>query len=506
MTSTQIRSPMSSKRPTFEMRHHITPVYCANLVVGLLGLVSVPISLHFLGPKSYGIVSIYTILAAYTALADAGISKNFLRLLSSEEDPGRKLELTRIASGLYVGLSVALIASIPLLLWLVPKYLFPVDKTVRVELQLIVVLSVFEYLATIPTNITQSYCLSRDEFGRYSRFTLTTGLIRHSLLIATVIAARQPMVVVLVLVARRLLEFFLARAMMYPLPLAAFKPRFIPVHSRNMLGLSSRFALAQVLHITSINTASVIANWQFGLEGLGVFRALFDVATKVWFFSNGIGVVIYPKLARAFASAEKRMQLAVLLPRWLSASWVAYNALAIAGGLIAPHLLRRVGMSEAIGPELFGFLLLGSCLNAHATMSLEVLQASKRPELMAGVCVFATTMVIAVALTSPKSWGLVALGMAWLLGQLAFASIADVFAVAIPGARVRSQFLPALLKVICAALSFFVAGSWPEMARGWSLPLWAIAWSVSSGILLMTAVASKPSRSVATPRPAFLEV
>ena len=78
-----------SKVPAFIT--NLLSVYSANAVNGVLGIVAVPLVVSALGNEGYGIYSIYVILASYVAIIDCGVTKHFVRLMSSAPDKDNPL-------------------------------------------------------------------------------------------------------------------------------------------------------------------------------------------------------------------------------------------------------------------------------------------------------------------------------------------------------------------------------------------------------------------------------
>lgn len=62
-----------------ELRHNILASYGSQLYVALIGIAVVPVLIHLLGPESYGLVGIYSMLQAWFNLLDMGMSPSVSR-------------------------------------------------------------------------------------------------------------------------------------------------------------------------------------------------------------------------------------------------------------------------------------------------------------------------------------------------------------------------------------------------------------------------------------------
>jgi O-antigen/teichoic acid export membrane protein len=201
----------------------------------------------------------------------------------------------------------------------------------------------------------------------------------------------------------------------------------------------------------------MLVNWFFGIRPLGIYRATFDVANRIWFFSNTIGLVLFPKFVRMLASARERLQ--VLLPRMLSLSWIGYGVLAIAGALIGPTVLRVAGLPAAEYGALFVVLIGALSANAHVTTPYAFLLAAGRGTRAAALGLAALALLVATFLVAlALGAGLSAVGWAWVVSQIFYAFVTDVAALRVLGVAIRPRRDAAVRVIIMLAVALAVLG------------------------------------------------
>lgn len=400
-------------------------VYSVNIINGILGVIAVPLAVHFLGAPGYGIYSIYTIMAAYVALIDLGVTKNLTRTLAGvNESKQYKLHL-QTTLGLYIMISVTLLCLLPLLVYIVPTYIFPVSSENIDTVRWIVVLSAIEFIISVPAIMMQSLCVAKECFDRYSAFSFLSGLYRYGLMYLGILIFHEPVVVVALVVGRRFVDIYTARKIMGGLPGGSWAPIFNLRSLKSVIGNSIALSFAQLSQITVISIGSVLVNGIYGLEVLGLYRSSFDIATKVWFFSNGIGLVVFPRFVQTLKDQITRHLLFNQFSLILKASWAGYALLYGLGIILSPYILNLIGLHSPLVQSLFIVLLLGVCINAHANLSYEFLQATGRYWAVAWLGLVALIIMVISFYGLNENVGIMAIGWAWVGSQLIFAIFAD---------------------------------------------------------------------------------
>lgn len=459
-----------------------------NLVNGVLGIVFVPVAVHRLGAAGYGLFSIYTVVAGYVALTDLGVGPNLQRLLAGR--PGGKtagrpeaaVHEIQTAWGFYLLLSAGLLLLLIALLHVVPQYLFPVAPESRRVVQWITAFAVFDWVLGLPVLLLQNTCAAAERFDRYSRFTLASGLVRYGLMFAGVLLTTRPEVVAGLIAARRLLDLPLALRITGGLPAGAWRPRFARDSFLRFLAGSSAMSAAQLVQVSVVAVPAVLVNWFFGIRPLGVYRATFDLVNRIWFFSNTIALVLFPKFVRMLAGTRERLALQGILPRLLSLSWIAYGALAIAGALVGPTALRAIGLGGAEYAALFVALIGALSFNAHGTTAYVFHLAAGRPLRAALLGLIALILLLGTFFAARAAGaGLFAIAWGWAASQLVYAFAVDLTALRALEAPVRPLRDAAVrvIIVVAVALAVLTQLAWlPPLAAPLSVLLALLALAV----------------------------
>ena len=444
---------------------NLLSVYSANAVNGVLGIVAVPLVVAALGNEGYGIYSIYIILAAYVALIDCGVTKHFVRLMSSAPDKDKQAKYLQMAFGWYIVLSGILICILPILNYFVIDRLFPVPGHLRSAVHWILFLSVVEYVLSIPVMLALAYTMSNHEFKRYSNFIITSGVFRYGLMFLAAWIFKNPAVVVLFLVLRRILEFFFTRLILLKLPKSAWKPKINVSEFKNVLANSSVMSLSQFLQTTILSFGAILVNRHFGVAVLGNYRAAFDLANRIWFFSNSIGVIVFPKFSQLLSIRNERESLFKKMSLWVEKSWAGYLLISLLAIICASWLLPLIKLENPQIVSFFKLLIVGLSLNAHTSISYEYLLADSRY----GTAAFLSLAVLIILCLSYfpliEIAGPYAIGWAWIVSQSVYAFAADELVMRNGSTAAGSRTKPLFLKVLIFLMTFLCLfpglGLWP---------------------------------------------
>ncbi len=451
------------KIPTFVV--NLLSVYSANAINGILGIVAVPLVVAALGSEGYGIYSIYVILAAYVALIDFGVTKHFTRLMSSASDRSAQTEYLQTALGWYLILSAALICLTPVFIIFVIAHLFPVPPDLRAAVNWIVILSAIEYVLAVPIMLTQAYTISNHEFKRYSNFLTLSGVMKYLLMFLAAWLFRSPAAVVLFLVSRRFLELVFIRHLLLIPPRAAWKPRIKLSELKHILVNSSMMSFAQFLQITTISLGAVFVNRHFGVAVLGNYRAAFDLASKIWFFSNGLGLIVFPKFSQLLSNPAARDALYKKMRLWLEKSWTGYLIISLLAVLSASWLLPKINLGNPQIITYFKLLIFGFCLNAHTNVSYEYLLADNRYRNAAVMMLAVLVTLIISYFAMLGSVGADAIGWAWIVSQSVYAFTADTLVMETPSGLASENGKTLCIKILVFTLTGLCLlaglGIWP---------------------------------------------
>lgn len=431
----------------------LTSIYSVNIFNGVMGVVLIPISLKLLGAEGYGLFSIYTVIASFVALLDVGIGKSLQRALSSKGSAQFKDRQISTACGAYLLVLAALAAVLPALIIAIPNYVFPVEESLKNSIRWIVFLSCIEYILFIPLAVGQSICFAKEEFHKHAQFSLFSGVARYAILFAAIYFLDSIILIIGAYVLRRALDWYLIRRIMGPLPPSIWRPSF---HIKDLRELSVHalgLSVTRLLQTILISMGSVLVNRSFGLESLGYFRVAFDLASKVWFLSNGIGLVAYPKFVKAFADKEKSDLIFLRLRYAMIFSWMIFLSMGLVASCLSSTVLPRISVSNAAVISLFIPMVLGVCINAHANLGYEVIQAAGRYRLLNSLTILSIVLMLVAFYAMESKLKLMAVAWAWLASQIVYSITTDLAAMDLIVSSARKTIESAVVRALSAFLA-----------------------------------------------------
>ena len=410
---------------------NLLSVYSANFVVGIIGIATIPLVVSALGKEQYGIYSIYTVLASYVALVDCGVTKHFVRLIASDRRVENQTECLQKALGWYLVLSAILILTLPLNIYFVVAFLFPVAPIHQNQLIMIIILVIIEFIITIPTMISQTLTISNENFTRLSKYNVITGCYRYGLMISGAFYFKKPAMVVAFLVVRRIIDIYFAKKIMQWPERDVWRPRIRFSEFKAILARSSILSLAQFLQTTIVAIGSILVNRNFGVYVLGNYRAAFDLGGKIWFLSNGIGMLLYPKFSNLLSDDSKKKRITEKIYDLLKMSWVFYLLLSLMGILAAKYILPIIKLDTEQILIFFMILFVGICINAHSNVAYEFLLADGRYETVAKLSIIGLGLLWAFFHFTKTIIGPYSIAWAWVISQAVYALSADELLVAL---------------------------------------------------------------------------
>jgi O-antigen/teichoic acid export membrane protein len=411
-----------------KFRTNIIFVYGVNILNGFLGLLFVPLMLKMLGAEGYGLFSIFGALTSFIILIDLGIGRNLQRLLASESDTHKQQVHLQNALGIYLGLALLLATLLPALLIVIPGYIFPVSPGNLFALRWIISFSILDYILGIPVVMRQIFCAANEKFQQHSACVFVSGITRYTLILIGILVFASPAATAGLVVSRRLVDFITTRWLMGELPDGAWHPRFSYREIKQIFKHSAGISIGQTLQSTVISIGSILVNRFYGLEGLGQYRAAFDLSSKIWFISNGMGLVLYPKFVRHLSAVKISNSFLLKTYYLANISWAGFNLVSVVGTLLSFSLFKIIKIEDPLIGNLFVLLLLGICLNAHANLGYELLQAATKYRVIwCTSAVSLITLVVCFYSTVP-AYGIYAIGIAWIVSQGVYSALSDTMA------------------------------------------------------------------------------
>lgn len=360
-------------------------VYSSNLVLGIFGIVSVPVLLNHIGVTGYGYYSIYLTLFSYFTLFELGIIKHFTKLIAQ-----KNTEINEVVSCFYFFTSAVIFAFIPITIVAVHQ-LFDVIWSYAILIGIIVSL---EYIIYLPTKIYASYAAANKNFEKLSLFNFISGFIRYTFILLGSILVQNIFIILLLLTIRRIFDLRLCRKIIQE------KVRIFDISSINKTNLYKVFDLykasiflsgTQALQINLNGMVALFVSKLFGVEGLGYFRSVFDILSKIWFFSNGLGLVVFPYFSGNAVGVQQYR-------KYIFVSWIFYTVIFLFILFLFPMLNLLFLNSTIHNIEeryLFLFILIAVLFVAQSNLSFEFLQAKGKYKYLMLVT-FITNMVFVI--------------------------------------------------------------------------------------------------------------
>lgn len=432
-------------------KKNLLSVYGVNLINGLCGIMFVPLALKGLGAEGYGLYSIFTIMSSYIYFSELGTTKYFTRILARDKDILIQKKHIQLAVSIYLRLAGALVLLTPIMLYLIPKYVFPVHDSENI-ISIIIIYAIVDYLLSLPTAIILMYNIGNEKFLKVSKYNLISGISRHSLLIISVLVSDSVIFLMNVYLLRRIIDFYYSIKLLDKIPLSSWKPNYQKGEFKRVISQSIYLSMSQILQVSVIALGTYLVNKHFTLQEVGLYKSSFDIATKVWFISNGLGLVIFPRFAAITADKSQVKNFIKKLKKYNLLSWVVFNIIFLIGILCLPLLKFIFPIQDEM---LFGTLLLGTCLNAHANFSYEFLQAGGYFKTVILVNLFSPLVMLIGFYIFIDYYGLLSVGVSWGISQIFYSISLDIMAFK-NYLSINQQLKLLLINLVLLFISIFV--------------------------------------------------
>ena len=245
--------------------------------------------------------------------------------------------------------------------------------------------------------------------------------------------------------------------MLYPVPLKVTDTKLSFFGGLEVIKVGSKITLAQVGQTAIITLPAIVAGRSLGIDGLGMFRAIFDLASRVWFISNGFGLVIFP----VFAKMRIRFPLTSsnIFRSVSSTSSVFYLMLLSLGILLSPQLIKFIHLDSQSLP-LMTLIIIGMLMNAHSNTMYEMIQSIRQPILLAIVSLVACLPYLIV--WQAQNYTPEAAGMIWIISQTVYLILMDVIYIYALGRSIIfiRKLLDTILFVSISLAFWFFRDNW----------------------------------------------
>lgn len=402
------------------IRKNFLYVFSVNSINGIAGIAFIPLAINAFGADGYGLYSIFIILTSYIYFVEMGVAKYFTKTFAQSLTIEEQKKKIQMAVGVYIRIAFLLLLLTPILFYCVPNFVFPSENPNLMGI--IVILAALDYLLSIPTSIILTFNIGKENFAEVSKFNLFSGLSRHFSLILAVVISKSVIVVIIVILIRRVLDFIYSNKILKPIPKDGWKPSFVEGEFKKILSGSLLLSATQLTQVAVLTLGTFLINKHFSIREVGIYNSAFDLAKKVWLFSNSIGLVIFPRFAAMLKDEEERDILLNKIPNYHKTSWLLYNLLFLAIIFLYPLFPNFLYIEDL---TLFFLLLYGVCINAHSNLSYEFLQADSRLKEVITVGILTAIIMIFVFYLEFSQVGYYSIGIAWIFGQLISSILMD---------------------------------------------------------------------------------
>lgn len=397
-------------------------VYTVNLINGFAGIAFIPLAIYYLGAEGYGVYSIFVIITAYIHYVEMGISKYFTKTIAQANGINEQISSLQKMVGIYLRIALILILLTPLLMYLIPNFVFPTNNNYLIAL--LVVFASIDYLLSIPPTIQITYSIGRERFQNVSKYNLVSGLSRHTFLILTVVITKSVIVLVLMVLLRRIFDIFYARKYLLEIPDGGWKPSYKKGEFTNIVSQSIQISVAQLTQTLILSLGTVLVNRSFSLKEVGIYKSAFDMAAKVWFFSNSLGQVVFPRLASMLKDSSAKSKLMIKMPFYNSLSFIFFHIFYL-GALVILSILPNFLLIQDF--YLFFLILYGVCINAHTNLSYEFLVADSKMKEVLFVNIFTIINLVIVFYLFLNKFNFYSIGVSWIISQIIYSFAMDYF-------------------------------------------------------------------------------
>ena len=286
----------------------------------LIGLVYVPLLLHYLSVEEYGLYQLIGSLVAYLSIMDFGLSATITRYYSQRlalNDTKGQENVLAIALLIYLGIGVLVVLAGA---WLYNSLEFFYGSTLSIEeivsAKAMMVLLIFNVALTIPSNVFTAAITSHEKFIFLRLLSIVRNLINPILVFAVLqfraSALSVVQVQVILNVAVILVSIWYAKH--------TIKIRF-HLHSFDKDLVKSMFAFAFFIFLNAIvdqiywKTGQLILGAFSGTAAVAVFSVSLTIVRYYMQFSTSLNGVFLPHLSRLAALGDDMTQINALFIR-----------------------------------------------------------------------------------------------------------------------------------------------------------------------------------------------
>lgn len=280
----------------------------------LIGLVYVPLLLHYLSVEEYGLYQLIGSLVAYLSVMDFGLSGTITRYYSQRlalDDKKGQENVLAIAMIIYLGIGVlVIIAGIVLYQLLDTIYGASLSWHEMVSAKAMMVLLIINVALTIPSNVFTSAITSHEQFVFLRLVTIVRSIMNPIIVFAVLQFKAEALSVVQVQVGLNVIVilcniWYARHKIQIKIHLHAFDGALI----KSMFAFSFFIFLNVIVDQVYWKTGQLILGAVSGTTAVAVFSTAIQFSMYYMQFSTAINSVYLPRISRIAAISSDMVEI-----------------------------------------------------------------------------------------------------------------------------------------------------------------------------------------------------
>lgn len=275
----------------------------------LLTLITVPMTLHYLGPERYGIWVTMISMLAWISMVDLGIANGLVPALSAAFGKGRgDLAQEYVATAFWGLLSIAILTGVIIAIfwrWIDWGRAFNIgDPSLKSQISIAMAFAIAIFLFNLPLSINQRIFLAYQE-GLAANLWMLSGSLAGVIGIYLVTRMQGSLIFLvlgysgsqlLVSIASSIWLFGKLKPNLHPF----IRPKF--TEAKHVLSLGGLFFLNQIATLIIFQKDNILIT-----HYLGPLKATpYSVTWQMFLYLNAINILIAPYLGPAFGEANAK--------------------------------------------------------------------------------------------------------------------------------------------------------------------------------------------------------
>lgn len=449
-----------------KVRRALVASLTSKAIVAVLGLLAIPLYVHYLGLDAYGLVGFFASVQAVVSFLDFGLPATLTRSLASRQagadEAATTHDLVRTFELSYLAMT-ALACGIVLLAapWLATHWLQS-SRLDAASLTLLLMMASLALASLWPSLLYGAALEGLEQQQSLARLTATLAFARTAITLAALHVEPTLITFFGVQIAMGLAQTLLTRRkMMLSLPPAATPPRWRWSVIRDTRQFAGTMTVVSITAIALTQLDKLILSAQLPLQEFGVYVLAATLASGLYVLISPTFSVVYPALSRLWASNRDALPEQYQLASEVMAAMVMPLATILA--VFSATVLRVWTGNDAIaegGALTLSLLVLGCAINGvmHTPHALQLAAGWARLPLYINL--------VAVVCTIPLTWwaamthGGVGGAAVWLLLNVGFLIFTPVFMHRkLLTSSIKRWYLQAVMLpvMVCAGMAGFLS-------------------------------------------------